>query len=152
MAGMKTVCWTGPGPRGCLITMTTVTYARISDALRALVFDPDPGAGLDQVLDRYYAPDFTFRSDGRTLDRTEFAAMVAQTRSQVAQGTVTVLDELRDGSSYAERHVYRLTLKNGATQDREIAIFGTFAPDGRFQHLNETGFDLSPAARPTAPT
>jgi hypothetical protein len=124
-----------------------MNYARISDALRALLFEPDPGAELDQALDRYYAPDFTFRTDGKTLDRDEFAAMLAGARSQVAGGWVTVLDELRDGSAYAERHVYHIALKNGATQDREVTIFGTFAPDGRFRHLSETGFDLDPAER-----
>ena len=122
-----------------------MNYARISDALRALIFEPDSGAELDQVLDRYYAPDYTHRTDGKTLDRDEFAQMVARARSQVAEGVVTVLDELRDGSVYAERHVFHITLKNGATQDREVAIFGTFARDGRFQHLSETGFDIDPA-------
>jgi hypothetical protein len=123
-----------------------MNYVRISDALRALLFEPDSGAELAQVLDRYYAPDFTYRSDGKTLDRHEFAEMVARVRSQVAEGTVTVLDELRDGTAYAERHVYHITLKDGATQDREVAIFGTFAPDGRFRQLSETGFDIAPAA------
>jgi hypothetical protein len=124
-----------------------MNYARISDALRALLFEPDSGAGLDQILDRYYAPDFTHRTDGKTLDRGEFAAMVTRARSQVAEGTVTVLDELRDGSAYAERHVYHITLKNGDAQDREVTIFGTFAPDGRFRQLSETGFDIDPAER-----
>jgi hypothetical protein len=121
-------------------------YARISDALRALLFE-DSGTDLDQILDRYYAPDFTFRTDGKTLDRDEFAQMAARVRGQVADGVVTVLDELRDGSAYAERHVFHITLKNGATQDREVAIFGTFAEDGRFRHLSETGFDIDPAER-----
>jgi hypothetical protein len=124
-----------------------MNYARISDALRALLFEPDSGAELDQVLERYYAPDFTYRTDGKTLDRNEFAEMVARVRSQVAEGTVTVLDELRDGSAYAERHVYHITLKNGATQEREVTIFGTYAADGRFRHLSETGFDIAPAVR-----
>ena len=124
-----------------------MNYARISDALRALLFEPESGAKLDQVLDRYYAPDYTHRTEGKTLDRREFAEMVAQARSQVAEGAVTVLDELRDGSAYAERHVYHIMLKNGLTQDREVAIFGTFAPDGRFRHLSETAFDIDPAAR-----
>ena len=122
-----------------------MNYARISDALRTLLFEPDPGAELDQVLDRYYAPDFTYRTDGKVLDRSQFAELVERVRSQVAEGKVTVLDELRDGSAYAERHVYHIGLKNGATQDREVTIFGTFAPDGRFRHLSETGFDLDPA-------
>jgi hypothetical protein len=122
-------------------------YVRISDALRDLVFEPDLGEELDQVLDRYYAPDYTHRANGKTLDRDGFAEMAAQVRGQVAEGTVTVLDELRDGSAYAERHVFHITLKNGATQDKEIAIFGTYAADGRFRHLNETGFGIEPAER-----
>jgi len=121
-------------------------YASICDALNALLFERDSSAELDQVLDRYYAPDYTHRTDGKEVDRDEFAEMVARARSQVAQGTVTVLNELRDGSAYAERHVLHITLKNGATQDREVAIFGTFATDGCFQHLSETGFDIDPAA------
>lgn len=122
-----------------------MNYARISEALTALVFEPDDGVELHQVLDRYYAPDYTHRSDGKTQNREQFAEMVARVRSQVTGGVVTVLDELRDGATYAERHVFRVTLNNGTTQHREVAIFGTFAPDGRFQHLSETGFDLEPA-------
>jgi hypothetical protein len=126
-------------------TSATMNYARISDALNALVFKPDADADLDLVLDRYYAPDYTHRTDGKTLNRAEFREMVARVRNQVADGTVTVLDEFRDDAAYAERHVFHITLKNGATQDREVAIFGTFAADGRFRQLSETGFDIHPA-------
>ncbi|MER7441661.1 hypothetical protein [Micromonospora avicenniae] len=56
---------------------------------------------------RYPDSGFTHNSDGRTLDRTGFAEMVAGIRSRVAEGTVIVLDELYDGSNYAERHRYR---------------------------------------------
>lgn len=55
-----------------------------------------------------------------------------------------MLDELRDGSAYAERHAFRIRLKNGSTQARAATIFGTFAEDGRFRHLNETAFDIDP--------
>jgi hypothetical protein len=121
-----------------------MNHARISEALRALVFEPDPGVGLDQVLDQYYAPGYTHRTDGKTLSRDEFAEMVARVRRQVTGGTVTVLDELRNGPVYAERHVFRIALQDGQAQHREIAIFGTLAEDGRFLHLNETGFDIHP--------
>jgi hypothetical protein len=123
---------------------STVDYVRISDALNALLFKPVPGAPVDEVLDRYYAPDFVFRTEGRTLDRAAFAAMAEAARDQVADGAVTVLDELRDGPAYAERHVYRLTTKGGGAQAREVMIFGTYAGDGRFQQLSEAGFDLDP--------
>lgn len=128
-----------------------MNYARISEALRALVFEPDARAELDQVLDRYYAPDYTHRSEGKTLNRDEFAKMVARVRSQVAEGTVTVLDELRDGPAYAERHVFRIALKDGSVQNREVAVFGSFAEDGRFRHLSETGFDTGPGEPPLIP-
>jgi len=125
-----------------------MNHVRISEALRALVLEPDEGVELHHVLDRYYAPDYTHRSDGKTLTREEFAQLVARVRSQVVGGTVTVLDELTDGATYAERHVFRITLNNGSTQSREIAIFGTFAEDGRFRHLSETGFDIDPDPAP----
>ncbi|MCS5717780.1 hypothetical protein N1027_06485 [Herbiconiux sp. CPCC 205763] len=126
-----------------------MSNARISAALDDLVFNPEQGVALQQVIDRYYAPDYTHRSDGKTLDREEFTEMVARTRDQVASGSVRVIDELRVGDSYAERHVLDLTLNNGSTQHREIAIFGTFAEDGRFRHLSETGFSLE-AERPAS--
>lgn len=125
-----------------------MSHVRISDALRALIFEPDPALELHQVLDRYYAPDYTHRSDGKTLTRDEFVRMVAGIRSQVTGGTVTVLDELTDGDTYAERHAFHITLADGTTQTREIAIFGSFTEDGRFRHLSETGFDV--ADLPTA--
>ncbi|GAA0519291.1 hypothetical protein Ade02nite_80350 [Paractinoplanes deccanensis] len=113
---------------------------RISDALRDLAFEPRPD--LADTLDRYYSPTYTHRSDGKTMDRAAFAAMVAGMRERVTGGTVTVLDELTDGSHYAERHVYEATMADGTTLKREIYIFGTLAPDGRFEHLSETGIDV----------
>ena len=92
-----------------------------------MVFEPDPGVELHQILDRYCARDYTHRSDRRTLNRDEFTELVARVRSQVTEGAVSVLDELRDGSTYAARNVFHITLKDGSTQNREIAIFGTFA-------------------------
>ncbi|WP_440065856.1 hypothetical protein [Streptosporangium sp. OZ121] len=119
-----------------------MNHSRISEALRELVFEPR--LELDEALDKYYAPGYVHRSDGTSLDRAEFAEMVARTRSQIVSGTVTVLDELRDGPTYAERHVFEITMLDGSTLRREISIFGSFAEDGRFQHLSETGFSVSP--------
>lgn len=47
-----------------------MNHTRISEALQALVFEPEAGVELHQVLDRYYAPDYTHRSDGNTLTAT----------------------------------------------------------------------------------
>jgi hypothetical protein len=119
-----------------------MNYSRISEAIRELAFESK--LELSEALDKYYAPDYVHRSDGKTLNRAEFAEMTADNRSRVVSGTVSVLDELRDGSTYAERHVFEITMVDGSTIRREIAIFGSFAEDGRFQQLSETGFDLGP--------
>ncbi|MEU5903405.1 hypothetical protein [Micromonospora sp. NPDC047527] len=117
-----------------------MTQVRISDALRAVAFEPT--RDLTEALDEFYAPDYTHRSDGKTINRAEFAQMVTEVRGQIVSATVTVLDEQRDGLHYAERHVFEITMVDGSTAKREIAIFGTYAEDGRFRHLSETGFDL----------
>ncbi|MET9880080.1 nuclear transport factor 2 family protein [Actinacidiphila glaucinigra] len=124
-----------------------ITRARISEALRALVFEPEPGVALDEILDRYYAPDYTHRNNGDVLSREQFAAMVAGLRNRVTGGTLTVVDEICDGTTYAERHTYRVTLADGSTLHREVAVFGTHAEDGRFRHLSDAGFDLPGDAR-----
>ncbi|TDC34374.1 nuclear transport factor 2 family protein [Micromonospora sp. 15K316] len=122
---------------------------RLSDALNELALAPT--RALDDALDAYYAPDYTHRSDGKTLDRAEFTQLVAGMRDRVVSGTVTVLDEIRHGTTYAERHVYEITMTDGTTARREISVFGSFAEDGRFRHLSETGFDLAPdETTPTA--
>ncbi|MEU0528891.1 nuclear transport factor 2 family protein [Amycolatopsis tolypomycina] len=117
-----------------------MSHACISEALQALLFEPD--LELHQVLDQYYAPDYTHRSDGKTLNRDEFAKVIRRVRSEVTGGAVTVLDELCDGVTYAERHTICLSLADGSLHHREIAVFGTFAEDGRFRRLSESGFDI----------
>ncbi|MEV4533693.1 hypothetical protein AB0J82_07670 [Asanoa sp. NPDC049518] len=117
-----------------------MAFARISDAVRELAFEPT--LPPDEALDRYYAPDYTHRADGEVLDRAAFAEMVAGMRARIARGTVTVLDELQVGSTYAERHVYDVTMTDGTELHREIYFFAEYAPDGRFRSVNETGFDV----------
>ncbi|MBM0276890.1 nuclear transport factor 2 family protein [Micromonospora tarensis] len=117
-----------------------MTPVRISDAIRDVAFAPR--LELPEALDKYYAPGFTHNSDGRTRDREEFAQMCAGIRSQVAEGEVTVLEELYDGSQYAERHRYKMTLTDGTVVHREMYFFATLAEDGRFQQVYETGFDV----------
>ncbi|MEV0715092.1 nuclear transport factor 2 family protein [Asanoa sp. NPDC050611] len=113
--------------------------ARISEAVRELALEPT--LPFEEALDKYYAPDYEHRNDGATLDRAGFAAMVEGFRGRIANGTITVLDEVRDGSTYAERHVYAVTMKDGSRLHRELYVFATYAPDGRFRTLSETGFD-----------
>ncbi|WFE53363.1 hypothetical protein [Micromonospora sp. WMMD1155] len=119
-----------------------MTPVRISDAIRDVAFEPR--LSLEEALDRYYAPDLVHTGDGRTRDRAEFAEMVAGIRSRVAEGAVTVLDELYDGLNYAERHRYTMTMTDGTVVHREMYYFATLAEDGRFQRVHESGFDVDP--------
>ena len=118
-----------------------VTYARICDAVRDLALEPTLSTA--EALDRYYTPDYTHRTDGKVLDRAAFAEFVAGLRGRIARGAITVLDEVRNGSTYAERHVYDVTMTDGSRLHREIYFFAEYAPDGRFKRVSETGFDLT---------
>jgi len=118
-----------------------MTPVRISDALRAVALDPTEE--LETALDRYYAPEYVHRTgDGKELDRAAFIGMVKATGAQIRGGTVTVLDEVVLGDRYAERHRYRITMNDGSTAQREVVVFGRFAPDGRFAELTEHGTDI----------
>lgn len=120
-----------------------MTHVHIIDALRELVFEPDPSVPLGDVLDRYYDADYTHRSEGVVLSRREFEAMVAGARTQVVSGSAVVVDELMIDGTYAERHRFRVNFIDGRVENREIAVFGLIGDDGRFLHLSEVGFALS---------
>ncbi|MEU5562148.1 carboxymuconolactone decarboxylase family protein [Micromonospora musae] len=124
-------------------------HVRISDALRAVALDPTED--LETALDRYYAPDYVHRAEGREMDRAAFRQMVIAIRGQIRGGTVTVLDEVVDGDQYAERHRYRITMNDGTTAQKEVLVFGRFAPDGRFAELGETGVDIEDRAAAAGP-
>jgi hypothetical protein len=117
---------------------------RITDALRDLFFEPDPDVDPEDVIDRYYSPDYTYRTGGKLLNRGEFEAMVTAGRALIVRGSAWSVDEVRDGNTYAERHRYHAEFTDGTVLDREVAVFGTIGPDGRFEHLSDAGFDLEP--------
>lgn len=118
-----------------------MAHVTISDALRAVALDPTED--LETALDRYYAPGYVHRAEGREMDRAAFRQMVIAIRGQIQGGTVTVLDEVVDGDHYAERHRYRITMNDGTTAQKEVVVFGRFASDGRFAELGETGVDIA---------
>ncbi|MDH6108781.1 hypothetical protein P3T36_002298 [Kitasatospora sp. MAP12-15] len=97
-----------------------------------------PGVPLDEALDRHFAPDYRQRTDGRWDDRAQFAAHIAHLREVVLSGQVEVLEELTDGTRYADRHLVDVTKKDGSTVRMEVYVFGEFAPDGRFRRIEET--------------
>jgi hypothetical protein len=85
--------------------------------------------------------------NGIAHSRVDFAAMASRARSTISHGTVTTLDELRDGQSYAERHLLDIVNSDGSVERTEVFVIGQHSPDGRFARLNEAGF---PVVQPEA--
>ncbi|MFI7599151.1 nuclear transport factor 2 family protein [Actinoplanes sp. NPDC049681] len=113
-----------------------MTPTDITRALDDLLFTP--GLDLAEAIDRHFAPDYRQRTDGVWSDRAGFAQHMTRLRALVRSGHVEVHDELRDGLRYADRHTVTITQHNGRTSRTEVYLFGQYAPDGRFQRIEET--------------
>lgn len=88
-------------------------YARISEALRELVFEQR--LSIEEAMDKYFADDHSRHNSGTPRTRAEFAEMARGGRAEIDHGTITVLDEFRAGDRYGERHRLDVTKKDGAT-------------------------------------
>jgi len=114
----------------------------IASALADLL---SPASSLETSLDRHFSPDHRQRTDGAWSNRGEFAEHVAHLRSVVASVNTTVLEELVDGATYAERHIVDVTKKDGSKVVQEVYVFGELAPDGRFLRIEEVTLMLAGA-------
>ncbi|MFI0901125.1 nuclear transport factor 2 family protein [Streptomyces sp. NPDC020983] len=115
--------------------MTTVKAA-IDDLFN------NPQLSADEAVARHFAPSFRQRVDGSWDDRPGFLARVVRLRGTVAHATVTVLDELTDGNSYAERHIVELVRRDGVRAVQEVYVFAERDSDGRFVRIEETAVTL----------
>ncbi|KOV56982.1 nuclear transport factor 2 family protein [Streptomyces sp. MMG1121] len=113
-----------------------MTPTDITRAINDLLFTP--GLDLAEALDRHFTPDYRQRTDGVWSDRTSFAQHMTRLRSLVRSGHIEVHDELRVGLRCADRHTVTVTRHNGRTSSTEVYLFAQFAPDGRFQRVEET--------------
>ena len=118
-------------------------YTDMHSALTDLLFRPE--VDLAAAADRHFAPDYRQRTDGSWDDRDGFIEHIAHLRSIVASGTVRILDEIRDGARYADRHVVEILKRDGSRVEMEVYVFGEFAADGRFRRVEETTLMLSGA-------
>ncbi|MFG2313162.1 nuclear transport factor 2 family protein [Streptomyces sp. NPDC048566] len=118
-----------------------MTPTDITRAINDLLFTP--GLDLDTALERHFSTDYRQRTDGVWSDRSAFAQHIDRLRSLIHSGHVEVHDEFRDGPRYADRHTVTLTLRDGRTSRTEVYLFGRFAPDGRFESVEETTLLLS---------
>lgn len=92
---------------------------------------------VEEAIDRHFGPAFRQRTNGSWDDRAAFRARIIQLRDVVEHTTITVLDELIDADSYAERHVVDLVKRDGERIVQEVYVFAKRDPDGRFTRIEE---------------
>ncbi|HVX07674.1 hypothetical protein [Humibacter sp.] len=115
--------------------------ASISAALHDLLATRD--LAVEDALTRHFTDDYRQSTDGEWIDRATFAQQMEQLRGFVDAVEITVLDELSQGSRYAERHVIRVTGRDGSVVGQEVYVFAEVAEDGRFGSLEELSRPLS---------
>jgi hypothetical protein len=107
----------------------------IKDAVDDLFNNPElPPA---DAVDRHYGPGFRQRTNGDWDERSGLLARVVEGREVIERATITVLDELIDGTRYAERHVVDLAQTNGGRIRQEVYVFAEQDSDGRFVRIEE---------------
>lgn len=92
---------------------------------------------LDDVLDRHFSPEYRQRTNGHWDDREAFSRHVQKLREVVASARIEVLDEIRDGNRYADRHRVHVTKHDGGEVVQEVYLFAELDAAGRFLRVEE---------------
>lgn len=95
-----------------------------------------------QAMALHFTPSFRQRVNGTWIDHAGFLSAVVTLKASVDHVKITVLDELSDGSRYAERHVIDLSKRDGQQVRQEVYVFAHRSEDGRFTQLEETTLAL----------
>lgn len=93
---------------------------------------------LETVLDRHFSPDYRQRTNGVWDDRAAFARHARKLRDVIESARIEVLEELRDGDRYADRHRVHVVKRDGARVVQEVYLFAELDTDGRFVRIEET--------------
>jgi hypothetical protein len=116
----------------------------LRDALADLLENHD--LPVDEAADRHISPDFRQRTNGQWDDRAGFLARITHLRSNTQEVTITVLDEITDGSRYAERHLIDLLGADGRRFVHEVYVFAALDSDGRFVRIEEATVMAEPTS------
>lgn len=93
---------------------------------------------LENILDRYFSPNYRQRTNGHWDDREAFARHARKLREVVESARIIVLDELREGNLYADRHQVHVTKRDGGRVVQEVYLFAEMDEAGRFLRIEET--------------
>lgn len=100
---------------------------------------------LEDVLDHHFSPGYRQRTNGHWDEREAFAQHARKLREVVASARIEVLDELRDGQRYADRHRAHVTKRDGTQVVQEVYLFAELDAKGRFARIEETTLMLEGA-------
>ncbi|WP_216898192.1 nuclear transport factor 2 family protein [Nocardia alni] len=95
--------------------------------------DDEPG----HVMDRWFAPGFTFRNDGLPLERQRLIDHVRPARRNASTLHVDVHEALLSGDRISARYTLAATMRTGATISTEVYLFGRLADDGRISAIDQ---------------
>ena len=115
--------------------------ASISAALHDLLAARD--LTVEDALARHFTDGYRQSTNGEWIDRATFGQQMEQLRGFVDAVDISVVDELSQGSRYAERHIIRVTGRDGSVVGQEVYVFAELAEDGRFASLEELSRPLS---------
>ncbi|WP_407290856.1 hypothetical protein [Stutzerimonas zhaodongensis] len=104
-----------------------------------------PHRPLEDVLDRHFSPEYRQRTNGHWDDRAAFCQHARKLREVIASARIEVLDELRDGARYADRHRVYVTKRDGTHVVQEVYLFAKLDSKGRFLRVEETTLMLEGA-------
>ncbi len=71
------------------------------------------------------------------MDRDQFVAGADQGRQGVASGDITMLDLVRDGNRFAERHITTKTDLGGEVSRKEVWMFVELDEQGLIRRIDE---------------
>ena len=92
---------------------------------------------LEQLFERHFNPAYRQRTNGCWDDRDGFLRHARKLREVVASARIEVLDELRVGNRYADRHRVDVTKRDGGRVVQEVYLFAECDERGRFLWIEE---------------
>jgi len=109
-----------------------VLIAFLTEYPRTLALGDEPPA---EVLDRYFAPGFTFRNNGMPLDRERLIAHARLVRRNTTDVDIDLAEFLVQERRFAARYLLRARMRSGETVTNAVYAFGEFDLDGKVTRI-----------------
>jgi len=97
---------------------------------------------VHDVLTKHVNDTFRQRTDGLWEERAAVVGRLETLRDAAQSVTVSVVNELVDDRSYAERHIVTVVTRDDAMVSCEVFVFGELDETGRFLTIEETSLPV----------